>query len=209
MSKVLLGPDGTPVKKGASQLKLTRRAFAGGALATPFLAQGAAATDPEDEINDAIDLLDAVFFQGQGGTRLVLTAVLVVTAANELLFANISQGAPKYDENRIGTSALLGGLTRPTIPERLENAVVAGNVRLFETILVLQLERSIQIAMRLLQLVIAHRQLSWDILRFRQATGINGSYDLAVLRGAELIGTLFQIEQNRLLALVPPPTYGS
>ena len=108
-------------------------------------------------------------------------------------------------ENRRRLGGALGGLQRPTIEARLNEAQLIGTLILLNRVLIML--PSVQIAKLTLPLILTHGGVSWDIARGRKIAP-RGMQSLPKMQRLQVIGRLY-FATGLLLALIPPPDYQS
>ncbi|MBF9032477.1 hypothetical protein HKCCE3408_18930 [Rhodobacterales bacterium HKCCE3408] len=171
-------------------------------LAMPNLGLSQGYDDSENA--NSRNVIERIVLNNPAFGRILLTGILVILASGLMYYVNVSQGAIQNDEDRIGTGSLFGGLTRPTIAERLEQAVAIGNAHIIGTILVLIVATAALTNPAALPFLLGHRDLSWDVPRLSRISGIQGLPPLAQLQALAVVGTLFLVSQSLLMALVSP-----
>ena|GEM_PF-6346273 len=138
--------------------------------------------------------------------RQVLLSAVILAGPGELRGIGITAPVPQFDENRVALGALgLGGLTRPTLAERVERAVPAGRVLLSGRYLIVVPDgRPLPMPS---VVTIAHQDRSWDLkgppgrVRDRVAASLPALGDIPV------VGRAFTERRNgrtTLLVLVRP-----
>lgn len=182
-----------------------------GILAAPMLIRaGPVSANPiqnnEEGDGSRLEPFGRLFYRGQGA-RVLLTGLILLSVSG-LWFANVQQGAPQFNENRIATSGLLGGLTRPTIDERIARAQLIGTVVLFQTNLVGLLNPELALAQARFSALVVHRQISWEVSRMARANALSGLPALNDLRLLTIIGTLYLLGQT-IMMILPPPDYAA
>lgn len=185
------------------------RLAAGGLLAAPMVLRqgGPVSANQADDNVDRLgrDVIGQLFYQRQRAARVLITGLILISVT-QLWFANVSQGAPQFDEDRVATSRLFGGLTRLTIPERIAQAQLIGTVVLLQGNLIGLVAPDFALRAQRYQALVAHRYLSWEIARLARANAIRGLPALNDLRLLTTIGTLYLIGQT-IMMILPPPTY--
>ncbi|MEM9319250.1 MAG: hypothetical protein AAGA70_09620 [Pseudomonadota bacterium] len=139
-------------------------------------------------------VMEGVAYRAPGQASQRINAV-VIKNADVRLSANVSQGAIRFFEDRIATSRILGGLTRPTIRERLADAAEVGRVSHAGSTLVINVDGH---DVRSRNVILAHRDTSWDVSNFRPDGASAGH------RTATNIGRVFVGSDGALIALIPP-----
>ena len=206
----LLGPDGKPLS--VSMPDMSRRRFTGLAgtsmLAAPMIttANFGAAQTYDGDSDDVLDVIQQLNMQFPGIGRILVTGIIVMLATGAIFYRDVSQGARQHDENRVATQGILPGLFRPTIAERLQGAQTIGTVHLFGTFLICILSAGVSAQLMRNQLLVTHRQLSWEVGRLSAVNAISGLPPLSDLRLLRIIGTLYLVQQA-LLMILPPPNY--
>ncbi len=226
ISKTLLGSDGLPLARTKARTldaalppdipDISRRSFtklAGSSfLALPLAAPRIAGAqsydhdDEEDEERRAV--FEQLFIRNPQIGRVILTGILIVMATGLMYYANVSQGAVQFEENRLSTGSLFGGLTRPTIVERLSVATAVGNVYLWGTILVVMMAAGQNFIPAALTFLFVHRHLSWEVTSLAQVSSVQGIPSFADIQATAVIALCYYMAtMSMLMCFIPPPNY--
>jgi len=221
MSKTLLGPDGQPLG-GADRLNEVlgpdlpdpgRRRFAklagSSILALPMLSpRSVEAQSYDDDDVERLAVIEQLFIRNPQLGRVILTGILIVMATGVMYFANVTQGALQFDEDRLSTGAIFGGLTRPTIAERLSVATAVGNVYLWGSILVIMMAAGQSFIPAALTFLFVHRNLSWEVTNLARVNSIPGLPSFAEIQASAVIALCYYMaSMSMLMCFVGPPNY--
>lgn len=153
-------------------MTLSRRGFLAGTAclgsALPALA------DNEDPRNEEDGTIQPIRFRGPTGRGRRISGVVLAEPDGRLLYDGLAQGALRFNENRVSLNALIGGVFRPTIEQRVARDRRVGTVHLWERQLVLRPFRALVQPGGRPRLIIAHRQESWEPGRMQPVNSVSG-----------------------------------
>ncbi|NNK77095.1 MAG: hypothetical protein HKP40_00140 [Litoreibacter sp.] len=135
-------------------------------------------------------------------TGLVLVSWFLIFASGNWWGIKLSGEHPQFNENRVGLGGLLGGLTRPTIDERLKNAQLMGALFLMgNSLLMFPTTRRARWNM---EIILAHRALSWDPKLAASLVSLGTLTPQAARARSTQIGLVYLVAATTLLLLANP-----
>ncbi|MFY0691993.1 MAG: hypothetical protein JXR14_08765 [Paracoccaceae bacterium] len=135
-------------------------------------------------------------------TGLITLSWFLIFASGNWWGIKLSGEHPQFNENRVGLGGLLGGLTRPTIDERIKTAQVMGALFLMgNSLLMFPTTRRARWNM---EIILAHRALSWDPKLAASIVSLGTLTPQAARAKASQVGVVYLIAATTLLLLVNP-----
>jgi hypothetical protein len=137
-------------------------------------------------------------------TRQVLLNTLIIATSTQALGFDLRAEFPQFNENRANLGRLLGGLTRPTLSDRLATMALVGHLVLLKSALYILPGEEDFVTPALV--TIANQNLSWDVKKKPRSVSLSRIPALSDLFARKAVGNAYGNRKELILMVRPTIT---